>query len=117
MNSKFILLSKTQKTIEYYNKLLINYPKIEVVLKHNIEKNMYELIENLFAYNINDTERIKQKYLKDFLVKLSMLDFYTKVSFKKKIISKRQFEVIGRFIIEARKITFVLVKGDSKVEQ
>jgi len=116
MNSKFILLSKTQKTIEYYNKLLINYPKVEIVLKHNIEKNMYELIESLFAYNINDTDRIKQKYLKDFLIKLSMLDFYTKISYKKKIISKRQFEVIGRFIIEARKITFVLVKGDTKVE-
>jgi len=116
MNSKFILLSKTEKTIEYYNKLLINYPKIEVILKHNIEKNMYELIENLFAYNINDTDRIKQKYLKDYLVKLSMLDFYTRISYKKKIISKRQFEVIGRFIIEARKITFVLVKGDAKVE-
>lgn len=116
MNSKFILLSKTQRTIEYYNKLLINYPKSELVLKRSIEQNTYELIENLFAYNINDTDRIKQKHLKDFLVKLSMLDFYTRISYKKKIISKRQFEVIGRFLIEARKITFVLVKGETKVE-
>lgn len=116
MNSKFILLSKTEKTIEYYNKILINYPKVEIILKHNIEKNMYELIECLFSYNINETDRIKQKYLKDFLVKLSMLDFYTRVSYKKKIVSKRQFEVICRFIIEARKMTFALVKGDTKVE-
>lgn len=111
MNSNFILLSKLQRTIEYYSKLLVNFPKKEYVLKQNIEKNLYELIENLYSYNINDTDRIKQKYLKDFLIKLAMLDFYSNMSFRKKIISKRQFEVIGNFIIEARKITFSLIKG------
>lgn len=35
------------------------------------------MIENLFAYNINKTDRIKEKYIKDFLIKLSMIDFYT----------------------------------------
>lgn len=115
MNSNFILLSKTQKTICYYNKILINYPKNEIILKQNIEKNMYDLIECLFAYNINDVDRIKQKYLKDFLVKLSMLDFYTLVSYNKKILGKHQFEVLGNFIIEIRKITYGVMKNEKKV--
>ena len=45
-----------------------------------------------------------------------MLDFYTKIGYKKKILSKRQFEVICRYIIEARKIAYVLIKGENKVE-
>ena len=53
MNSNFKILNNTYKTINYFNKLLINYPKKEIVLRNNIEKNNYELIECIFAYNIN----------------------------------------------------------------
>lgn len=113
MNYNFLLLSRTEKTIQYIHKILINYPHKEVVLKENIEKNMYEMIECIFAYQINDMDRIKQKYLKDFLIKLSMLNFYIKVSFDKKIISKRQCEIIGRFLIEIRKITFGVMKSEN----
>lgn len=113
MNYNFLLLSKTEKTIQYINKILVNYPKKELILEKNIEKNMYEMIECIFAYQINDTDRIKQKYLKDFLIKLAMLNFYIKVSFDKKIISKKQCEVIGRFLIEIRKITFGVIKSEN----
>ena len=94
MNSNFALLNNTKKTIAYINKQLINYPKSEVVLKQNIEKNMYELIELIFSYSINDIERIKIKYLKDLIIKLSMLDFYIATSFEKRIISKKKFELM-----------------------
>lgn len=112
MNSNFILLNKSYKLIEYYDNLLINYPKKNTVLKNSIEKTCYEMLENLFAYNINTTDRIKEKYLKDYLIKLSMIDFYTKCSINKKTISIRQFEVIGRKIIELRKICYGLFKDN-----
>lgn len=112
MNSNFFLLSKTEKTIQYINKVLVNYPNKEYVLKTNMEKNMYELMECIFAYQINRTDRIKQKYLKDLLVKLSMLNFYVGVSFEKKCISKRQYEVIGRFLVEIRKIIYGVMKSE-----
>lgn len=63
MNSNFALLNNSKKTIAFINKQLINYPKSEVVLKQNIEKNMYEIIELIFSYSINDVERIKIKYI------------------------------------------------------
>ena len=47
-NDGFKLLSSSEKTIDYINKQLINYPKKEVVLKQNIEKTMYQIIEDLF---------------------------------------------------------------------
>ncbi len=112
MNSSFKLLSKTEMTICYYNRMLVNYPKNEVVLKSNIEKNMYELVECLFYYNFNDTDRIKQKYLKDYLVKLAMLDFYTNVSYNKKIIGKKQYGSVGNFIIEMRKMVYGILKNE-----
>ena len=35
-NDGFRLLSNSEKTIDYINKQLINYPKNEVILKQNI---------------------------------------------------------------------------------
>lgn len=116
MNYNFKVLNNSYKTINYINKLLINFPKKEVVLKNSIEKNCYDLIENIFAYNINDTIRIKDKYLKDILVKLSMLEFYIRVSFDKKMISRHQFEVIGKFLIEIRKMVYGLRRKEEVSE-
>ena len=70
MNSNFSLLNNTKKTIFYINKQLVNYPRKERVLIDSIERNMYDLIELIYYYAINDTVRIKVKYLKDFIVKL-----------------------------------------------
>lgn len=58
--SKFRMLVVTEQLIDYVNNILPDYPKKEVVLKQNIEKNQYELIENLFAYNMNTSKRIKK---------------------------------------------------------
>lgn len=117
MNYNFKILNNSYKTINYINKLLINYPKKEIVLKNNIEKTCYSLIKNIFAYNINTSMRIKDKYLKDLSVELSMLDFYTKVSLDKKIISYHQFTVIGRFLIEIRKMINGLRKKETSNEE
>lgn len=114
MNSNFALLNNSKKTIAFINKQLINYPKSEVVLKNNIEKNMYEIIELIFSYSISDIERIKIKYLKDLIIKLSMLDFYIATSFEKRIISKKKFESTAMYIIEIRKIAYGLVKNATK---
>lgn len=111
MNSNFLLLQKTKKTMEYIQKIAVNYPKKEYILKGNIEKSCYQLIECIFSYQINQTERIRQKYLKDFLVQLSMLNFYMETSFDKKYITKRQYEVVARFLIEIRKIAYGVIKS------
>lgn len=112
MNYNFKVLTNSYKTINYINKLLLNYPKKEVVLKNNIETDCYQIIELIFSYSINDTNRIREKNLKDLIIKLSMLDFYIRVSYDKKIISKHQFEVVGRFILEIRKMAYGLLKKE-----
>ncbi len=45
-NEGFKLLSNLEKTINYINKELFNYPKYDVVLRNNIESTMYNKINN-----------------------------------------------------------------------
>ena len=72
------------------------------------------MIELIFSYSINDVERIKIKFLKDLIIKLSILDFYIATSFEKRIISKKKFESTSMFIIEIRKIAYGLVRNETR---
>lgn len=115
MDYNFSLLNNSKKTINYINKQLVNFPKTERVLKDNIESVMYEIIELIFYYKVNDVTRIKVKYLKDLVVKLSMLDFYITASFDKKLINNKKLLSISGYIIEIRKIVYGLIKYENKV--
>ena len=113
-NDSFRLLSNSENTIDYINKQLINYPKNEVILKQNIEKTMYLIIENIFSYRIEDTNRIKLKYLKALVIQISMLDYYMHVSYKKKIISHKKYESVSNFLIEIRKISYGVIRSEKQ---
>ena len=70
------------------------------------------MASDFYSYSINQVIRVKEKYLKDFIVKLAMIDFYTNMSYELKIITKKQVEVLGRNIIEIRKMAYGLVKSN-----
>lgn len=113
MNENFKILNNSKKTINYINKLLINYPKKEVILKQNIEKNNYEIIELIYYYVVNkDNKRIYGKYLKDLIVKLSMLDYYMLISYENKLISCKKYTIISNFIIEIRKMVYGIIRNE-----
>lgn len=113
-NNEFILLVKSEKTIDYINRQLINFPNKEIVLKNNIERTMYLIVEYIFSYQIENITRIKMKYLKDLVIQLSMLDYYMRVSYKKKIISPKKYVSIANFIIEIRKITYGVIRNEKQ---
>ena len=77
-------------------------------LKNTVER----LCDRCNYLSDESIEKIKEKYLKDLLVKLSMSDFYTRVSYDKKIISRHQFEVISKFLLEVRRMVYGLKKKE-----
>lgn len=115
-NEGFKLLSNLEKTINYINKELLNYPKYDVVLRNNIESTMYNLVELIHSYRITTNNRVKEKNLYDFIIKLSMLDYYIRISYEKRIINSHKLVVITNFLIEIRKIVYGVIRSEkSKV--
>lgn len=51
--SKFGLLVVAVQLNNYVNDILPNFPKKEIILKQNIEKNEFQLIENIPLYEYN----------------------------------------------------------------
>ena len=117
MNSNFQLLDKTEKLVNEISKLMDNYPKKNYVLSNNIEKTMYEMIESIFYFQCNKKDRIRMKYIKEYIVKLSMFDFYINLSYRKRIISEKCFLSTGKKITELRKIAYGIVRSENNEEE
>lgn len=110
MNSNFALLDKIIKTNNYISKQLINYNNNYKILKNNIEETMYDLIKLAHSYLIENIYRVKEKYLKEILVNISMLDYYAKVSYDLKCVSKKKYVSMSSFLLEEKKIVYGLIK-------
>lgn len=113
-NEGFKLLSNLEKTINYINKELINYPKYDVILRNQIELTMYQMVEIIHSYRISTITKIKSKNLNDFIIKLSMLDYYMRISYEKKIINTHKLTVITNYLIEIRKIAYGVIRSEKE---
>ena len=80
-----LIITKIKETSLYIGKILINFPKVELVLKNHIEINLYDLLSYIYEANYLKEERIKILYKS--LIKIKMLDFYMRICLDKNIIS------------------------------
>lgn len=100
MQDKLLIVSKIKKTISYVDNVLINFPNTEHILKNNIISNFYDLLELVYKANIHKDVF----FMKESLVKISMIEYYIKISLEKKIISFKKYENIGKFLLEINKM-------------
>lgn len=113
MNNNFKLLASVPKTYWYINKILINIPRKEIVLKTRVEENMLAIIELTYSYMINsDNLKIRKTNIKNILIKLSMCDFFLLEIYNRGYIKNKKYESITNYILEIRKISYGLLKNE-----
>ena len=100
MQDRLIIATKAKKSIEYVEKVVINFPRTEVVLKNKLISAYYDLLELIYKANIYKDINC----MKDVIVKIRMIEYYLKVSLDKKIISFRKYEIIGNNLLEINKM-------------
>lgn len=94
---KLLIITKLKKTYEYILKSLENYPHKHLELKRHIDNTILEMIELCYIAN-NGYDKEKNQII--CLSKLSMLDYYLKLSYKEEIISKKKYEGISKHLLE-----------------
>lgn len=107
-----LIITKIKETTLYINKFLINFPKTNYILKNNIEKTLYEILENTYISNYNKNNRIDLLY--KTLIKIKMLDFYLKICLDKKIINYKKFINICSYLNEITKMIFKWIQNEKK---
>lgn len=86
MRDELVLVKDIKKTILYVDKMLINFPRSEKILRDKISDTSFEILELVYFSNLLEIhERII--YQKKIISKIKMLDFYFKIACDKKYIS------------------------------
>ncbi len=98
MYEKLAIVNDIKKTIFYLDKIIVNFPRTEKVLKDKISNTYYEVLELIYFSNLLDVkERIV--YQKRIISKIKMIDFYFKITCDKKYISYKKYLKIGKFLL------------------
>lgn len=109
MKEDLKIASSFKKTILYFDKIIINFPRNEYVLKDKIKSNSYEILELIYLANtLNKEDRII--YQKKIISKIKMIDFYFKVSLDKKYISYKKYTKVGNALLNNLKQIYGWIK-------
>lgn len=108
MQDRLLIATKVKKTIEYIEKVTNNYPHTEQVLKNKIIDSCYELLR--LTYKANIYKEIN--CMKDILINIRMIEYYTKKSLDKKILNFKKYENIGGYLLEINKMVNKWIKSE-----
>lgn len=111
MDDKLQIITKMKRTIEYIDKSLDNYPHRHIELKNKIRNSLDDMLE--YCYIANQGYE-KEMYQKLSLVKIEMVDYYLKTSYKKELISKKKYESISKHLLEINKMICGWIKNNEE---
>ena len=100
MQDKFIIALKIKKTIEYVKKSTDNYPHEYIFIKNKIINSFDTLLRLSYKSSLFKETNI----MKEMLVEIKMIEYYTKISYSYKLISIKKFENIGKYMLEINKM-------------
>ncbi len=111
---EFKILDKIKWLLEYTDIYIFSsFPKTHLALKIKLEENMYSLIDNCIRANVNKGN-IRNKYQKEILINISLVDYYIGVILDKGIIKKKRFNSFITCLNEIRKMTYGWINNETK---
>ena len=108
----FKLLNKSKLLLKYIeSNIICNIPKVHSSYRKGLEENVISLNYNIIKANIN-MGNIRNKYQKEVLVNISMIDLYLDILLDINVISKKKFMVVIRLLNEIRRMTKALIENE-----
>lgn len=102
---EFKILNKSKLLFRYIEENICNnIPKIYSNYRNGLMDNVVKLNYYIIKANINEGN-IRNKYQKEALVCISMIDLYLGILLDINVISKKRFMVVVRMLNEIRRMT------------
>lgn len=111
MKENLIIVTRVKKTIEYLDTIITNFPNKEIVLRNELSKKCYQLLESSYYAKHSKIED-KYKYQLDMIVNIKMIDYYLKRSMDKNIISFKKYSKVGNHLLELTKMIHTWIKNE-----
>lgn len=103
--NKLKLYNKAKEFYIFMITYLNTVSKVHTHYKIKLQDNLSLLIENIVHANINNGS-IRKKYIKECLVNISMIDFYTGIMYELKIIEGQKYKKILKSMDDLKSLTY-----------
>ena len=114
-NDSFKIMKNTKELVFNVSEFSHNFPKSETILKNKLQTEIFNLVKLLNSYIVNrSSSRIKEKYIKEFIISLSMIDFYFEYLYLNKIISFKKYKSLVDEVITIRKLAYGVLKNEKE---
>lgn len=114
MVDNFRVVINIKKTILYLDKIIINFPSKEKILRDKISFVMYEILE--FTYMASEFKEKRRYYQSKIIVDIRMADFYLKMACDKKYISYKKYQKVSLHLLDVLKQIYGWIKNEKKTE-
>ena len=109
-NDKFLIAMEIKKFIFSLDKVLINFPRKDIMIKKNILSESIRLLE--LTYLANNSKDDRESYQVMMLVSISMIDFYFEYSYKKQYISLNVLNSKINHLTKINKMVYGWIKSN-----
>lgn len=103
--NKLKLYTKAKEFYIFMVSYINNLSKVHTHYKIKLHDNLSLLVENIVHANIN-SGNIRKKYIKECLVNISMIDFYTGIMYELKIIEGQKYKRILKSMDDLKSLTY-----------
>lgn len=111
-NEDFNIINNIKKTILYLDKIIINFPKNEKILKDKILSSIYDCLELIYITNETNIKERKNYQIR-IITKIKMIDFYLKVALDKKYISSKKYQKSCNHLLSNLKQIYGWIKSET----
>ena len=114
MVDNFRVVINIKKTILYLDKVIVNFPAKEKVLRDKLSNTMYEVLE--FTYMASEFKDKRIYYQTRVVVNIKMTDFYLKIAVDKKYISYKKYQKVSLHLLDILKQIYGWMRNEKKPE-
>lgn len=116
MNDNFFLYKHIKDFSFEMMKYSNNIPRSLIYIKTNMQTSFDNAIRltKYYIVNLNESQRVKIKYLKDLIVEISMFDYYLECLFNFRVLGQNKYNRYSTEIENIRKLAYGVLGSEKK---
>ena len=105
-NDRFQIINNIKKYIISLEKIILTFPKKDIITRNMIYNDALDLLELIFKANYEKDGELKHQYQIDALAKINKIDFYLERAYKLKYISEKQITNKAQELLKINKMLY-----------
>ena len=103
---RFLILNSTKQFILSLEKIIITFPKKDIITRDMMYQDTLSLLELIYKANYETCDATKHQFQIEALAKVNKIDFYLERAYKLKYISEKQCSGKSQELIKLNKMLY-----------